>query len=246
MNSDEEEATEPGDWLFVSRVLHADFGGPVFWYAGGADPSRLPDKFSITERPGEPSMRLEFFREAGLPYPETDAFDQAFAVVQLDGWRVRIELDPGRPDMVGRIEVTPDPDEQSSASSILRRLGLGGVEDALRRWLTDPTLVPAVGRPWTNPRRRPGRAGTDPRVYAAVAARYVRALAESPRAPYRAMVEQYEAEGVYVTEAALRAKVYKARNLRDGPLLTSTDERTPGGELTKRGRRLAAEMGEEV
>ncbi len=120
------------------------------------------------------------------------------------------------------------------------------MQTAIRHWLADPGLGVSIGQPWTQPKRRPGRGGTDPRVYAVVAARYVRALKVNPRAPYPVMVQEYlEKDGVFETESALKNKVYRARQGAD-PVLGPASDRKAGGELTETGRRLAREMGEEA
>ena len=147
---------------------------------------------------------------------------------------------------VKAMELRPGPAADVASSRLLRTLGFGAIEDEVRRLLRTEAVDRFVGAPWAGgSRRRPGRRGADPRGYALLAARYVRALRSEPRAPYRRMVEELAAEGWHETEQGLRQKIRRARQL-DPPVLTEASKGKAGGELTEHGRDLAREWGEEV
>ena len=186
-----------------------------------------------------------------LDYKLRESGPASLAVVaelggDLAGWILRATMraaEPG-PDF-DLIELRRGPKGGQIGSRRLRGMGLGDVIDGLTRVLQDPRADVYLGAEWSKPLQRPGRRGTDARVYAVTAARYVRALRNSPRAPYKAMVDEAATRGEYETEVALRAAVRRARQLPD-PVLTPATPGRAGGELTELGKRLAREMGEEV
>lgn len=174
--------------------------------------------------------------------------EMAVVASVLDGWMMRVTMSPGQAGNheVTGIELRPTPGAQVVGAAVLRGLGFGSIIDQAERLLRAPIVGRFVGAPWAMATvRRPGRGGADPRSYAVLAALYVRALRTDPKAPYRKMVQDLADRGQHETEQGLRQKIRRARKLEPS-VLTDTVKGKAGGELTEYGRRLAAEMGEEV
>lgn len=211
---------------------------------------RVPDGLHWWEpdpdmpRDQQPPVRLELtVRDGGGP--------SSLAVIatltgELKGWVLRGNLQASTSGLeVDQLVLQRGPDGATIGSKKLRSMGFGEVVDAAARMLEDARASVYLGPEWARRVRRPGRRGADPRVYAVLAARYVRALRASPKAPYREMVREAAARGEYETEVALRAAVRRARRLPE-PVLTPAVSGRAGGELTEYGKQLAREMGEEV
>ncbi len=236
---------EPDTW--VSLVGRSDAGR--YGLAWGGD--EVWDNWDAVDVLGGRLPRLDcrYRVPADAPVKEIvpDYEVVAFVDEVLDGWVLRAILEAGEdgPE-IAAIELRRRPGGQPVGTRVLRRLGLGAAVSALNRLVSDPAVarrLSSFGPGFAQAVRRPGRRGTDHRLYAVVAARYVRALGVNPRAPYRVMVDEARGRGEYETESALRSKVQRARSVG---VLTPAEGRKPGGSLTQYGEELAAEMGEEV
>jgi hypothetical protein len=174
-------------------------------------------------------VRLEYEEQPGaVEEVELHAlvFDRTWEVVAT------YRRSPDGPRLAGlRFEPrTEDPD--ILGARLLRQLRQGAISDAFDAILRRPGVTRELGDPaWSRQRRRPGRAGGDPLVYAEWAERYVQACAEAPGRPVQHLIETSDE---HLTPNQVYARNHRA--WQEG-MLTKARGRQPRA-LTKKARTL--------
>ena len=193
--------------------------------ATSSEPRRHRGFGAFPGESGQPvlPMRLEFAWSTP-DEPVEAVFDLDHGLI--GGYRFTMDAD-GTVRFL-ELVVRPGTDARSD-SDPLRRLNLGLLRDQLNAWLRHPFVVGHLGRALAVPRRRPGRRGSDPVVFAVWAAKYAQALKVDDRRPGRVIVEQATAAGEHVTLRQVNNAVRRARDLG---MLTHAPVGKAGGELT--------------
>jgi hypothetical protein len=157
-------------------------------------------------------------------------------------WRLRPADWKGDPQEEHAVEIHAL-DGQPVGQSLLGALALGRVQSALSRALEDPAAGVILGERYgAVQQRRPGRRGHPDLWYAVPAQRYVRALQESPRAPYVFLVEEDALNGKHSTVDEWKALIRRARDSNRG-LLTPAQPGVAAGELTDKAKALLRSVG---
>lgn len=185
-------------------------------------------------RVGRTKNRLRYVMTDGRV---ADADVDAILVTETldDGWQVRVEL--GLDDVDGSVAVRQvtvarvDGTPGQLKSDVLRSLRLGRL---LRQIEEDvPFVVMNMPSDWHRGfvAPRPGKRGHPPHYFAMWVSRYVDACAANPRAPMKALIEQYpEMNRKTINAILLRAE-------REN-LLTDRVPRKAGGTMTAKCRRI--------